>query len=314
MAARRTLPTDPDIRALVAEHGGIDAFEIIRAKADALLQRFDEFDNDCLDPVTRIKALASVNGLDVRQATNKMPEGRVAMFVPSGNNGAGYVVYDSTLPSSRVVFSIAHEIVHSFIPGTDSGVRFRSTYTQSSRPVRQLEMLCEFGASLLTMPDAPFSEAVRRAGFGLAFVDIVRRQFGTSFEATTYRMAQVSAGAAAAKLFHRLSKEQMNRPPSSGYLFPMPEVDSVVPKYRCQSFHHSPMFPGKIPFNKSFAPDSVVYRVASAGGGTDSAVERIPVVGISPVHATVEAIRAPYQRPDTDPHHPDMLVLMRIIA
>ena len=257
MAPRRTLPTDPDIRALVAEHGGLDVFEIIRNKADALLRRFDEFDNESLDPVTRVKALASVNGLDVRPATNKMPKGRVAMFVPSGDKGAGYIVYDSTLPSSRVVFSIAHEIVHSFIPGTNSGVRFRSTYSAASRPIRQLEMLCEFGAALLTMPEVAFSEAVQRAGFGLAFVDVVRRQFGTSFEATMYRMAQVSAGAAAVKLFHRLSKDQMNRPPSSGFLFPMPEVDAVAPKYRCQSFHRSPSFPGKIPFNKSFLRCSI---------------------------------------------------------
>jgi Zn-dependent peptidase ImmA (M78 family) len=241
-------------------------------------------------------------------------KGRAAMFVPVANGEKSYIVYDSTLPTSRVLFSIAHEIIHSFVPTSNAGVRFRSRYSSGSREGRELEMLCEFGAALLIMPDVAFVAAVERHGFGLNHVGQVRIQFGSSYEATTYRMAQtVSFPAAAVKLRYRLSKQQQQAGPSSGLLFPMPEADTVCPKYRCQSFHRSLRFPGRIPFNKSFPEDSCVYEAAK-GVGILSGVEVVPVVGERPVRALVEAVRAPFQPDDADPDHPDVLVLMRVVS
>lgn len=299
--------TDPDVAALLAAHPGLDPFEIIRRRAENLLARFEEFEDDSPTPLDRVKALASLQGLPVRAAQGAMPKGRVAMYVPSGRSS--YIVYDPSLPPSRVVFSIAHEIVHSFVPSTQSGVRFRSSYTPASRPGRLLEMLCEFGAAQLVMPQLAFVAAVDRAGFGLASVDAVRRQFGTSFESTTYRMAQVADfPAAAVKLHHRLSKAQLQRPPASGQLFPGPEPDVAAPKYRCQSFHGSPSFPGLVPYNKSFPEGSCVYMAEP--GHIVSAIEAVPTTGRA-LRARVEAVVAPYQRPDADADRPDVLVLIR---
>jgi Zn-dependent peptidase ImmA (M78 family) len=307
-AQGRQQDNDPDVEALLAAHPGLDAYAIIRRRAGELLARFEEFEDDSPTPLERVKALASVQGLPVREAAEAMPNGRVAMFVPSGRSG--YIVYDPNLPAGRVLFSIAHEIVHSFVPATRSGVRFRSTYSPASRPGRQLEMLCEFGAALLVMPDAAFAASLLRHGFGLASVDAVRRQFGTSFEATTYRMAQVAPfPAAAVKLHHRLSKAQLQQPPASGHLFPRPSPDIARPKYRCQSFHPSPSFPGRIPFNKSFNEESCVYGV-SLPGPIVSAVEAVPTAGRA-FRCRVEAMAAPYQRPEAGADRPDVLVLVR---
>ena len=307
--------TDPDIRALLQAHGdSLDAFQIIREKATALLKKFGCFEDDSPTPLDRIKAIASVAGLDVRAAAGEMSKGRVAMFVPSGDGTKGYIVYDPSLPPTRVVYSIGHEIVHSFVPSSTSGARFRSTYSPSSKPMRQLELLCEFGAALLTMPDEPFKTAVQRNGFGLESVNAIRRQFGTSFEATTYRMAQTAGfGAAAVKLQYRLSKAQLQTAPSSGSLFPYPDKETVKPKYRCQSFHKSDRFPGLIPFNKSFAEDSCVYQIATGTTAVLRASEIVPVVGGRRVRASVEAICAPYQPPDADPDRPDVLVLIQLL-
>lgn len=308
--------TDPDIRALLRSHGdALDAFQIIRKEADDLLMRFALFEDDSPTPLDRIKALASVQGLDVRAAAGEMSSrGRVAVFVPPRDGSSAYIVYDPSLPTSRILFSIAHEIVHSFVPSSTSGVRFRSTYSPASKPIRQLEMLCEYGAALLVMPEGPFKAASQRHGFGLEFVNQIRRQFGASFEATTYRLAQTAAfGAAAVKLQYRLSKGQMQTAPASGYLFPYPDKATVTPKYRCQSFHKSETFPGLIPFNKSFSEDSCVYNVSAAEAEICEALEILPVVGRGQVRAKVQAIRAPYQPPDADPEHPDVLVLVRTV-
>ena len=308
--------TDPDIRALLRSHGdALDAFQIIRKEADDLLRRFAQFEDDSPTPLERIKAVASVKGLDVRAAEGEMSSRRrVAMFVPARDGASAYIVYDPSLPTSRIVFSIAHEIVHSFVPSSTSGVRFRSAYSPASKPIRQLEMLCEFGAALLVMPEDAFKAAAQRHGFGLEFVNQIRRQFGTSFEATTYRLAQTARfGAAAVKLQFRLSRAQMQTAPASGYLFPYPDKATVTPKYRCQSFHKSDGFHGLIPYNKSFPEDSCVYKVSTGETEVQKAVEIIPVVGGRRVRASVEAIRAPYQPPKADPDRPDVLVLVRVL-
>jgi Zn-dependent peptidase ImmA (M78 family) len=308
--------SDPDLRALLRSHGdSVDAYDIVRDKAAALLARFEDFEDDSPTPLDRIMALASVAGLPVQAAQGNMSaKGRAAIFISVGKDGRGSIVYDATLPASRILFSIAHEIVHSFIPSSTAGVRFRSMHSPTSKQSRELEMLCEFGAALLIMPEGAFMAAVARHGFGLANVDQIRRQFGSSFEATTYRVAQTARfAAAAAKLKYRLSKQQQQVGPSSGFLFPLPDREAVKPKYRCQSFHRSGGFPGRIPFNKSFPENSCVYEAASAGE-IQSAVELIPVPGQRPVRARIEAVRAPYQPDDADTDHPDVLVLMRVVS
>ena len=103
---------------------------------------------------------------------------RAAMFIPPGPGGRqGQIVYDPILPMGRVIYSIGHEIVHSFFPNSRAGVQFRSMHSTMSKRGRQLEMLCEYGASLLVMPDREFLEAVERHGFGLDKVELIRKPF-----------------------------------------------------------------------------------------------------------------------------------------
>jgi len=114
------------------------------------------------------------------------------------------------MPIGRIVFSIGHEITHSFFPASNTGARFRSLSREGSKGARELEMLCHAGASELVMPLPEFRSAVERHGFGFNSVDLIREQFETSFEACVYRMAQTASFRAAAGLFQfrrRVSEE-----------------------------------------------------------------------------------------------------------
>ena len=306
---------DPDVRAVLRQGDGIDAaYAYVGRRVEELLGQFEHFESDSATPLDRITALASLVGFPV-QATPTMPsKNRAAMFVPTPTNGRGYIVYDASLPVTRVVFSIGHEIIHSFFPNSNAGVRFRSAVAPSSKPGRELEMLCEHGASLLVMPTKEFVKAVTRVGFGLESVNVVRRQFGTSFEATLYRMAHTAdSPAAAVKFRYRHSKADLQVGPTSGQLFPEPADEIVRPRYRCQSFHCSASFRGRIPFNKSVSDDSCVY-LAGCSGVIERNSESLPNAGgVLPGQWRIEALRAPFQADDADAEYPDVLALIRLL-
>jgi Zn-dependent peptidase ImmA (M78 family) len=306
---------DPDVAALSHEEGG-DPYAAVRRKAEALLAQLDDFASDSVTPLERIKSLASLAGFAVRPAADGMlgTKGRAAMFIPpKAIGGHGQIVYDARLSTGRMIYSIGHEIVHSFFPNSNAGVQFRSIHAGNSKPGRQLEMLCEYGASLLVMPEHEFVEAADRHGFGLAHVESIRLPFGTSFEATTYRLAEIAAfPAAAVKFKFRLAKKDFNTKPASGQLFPMPDLTRVQPKYRCQTSRRSPSFRGLIPYNKSVPETSAVYS-AGANLGIHRAVETLTFSGRTAVRYRVEAMRAPFQPPDSDPNHPDVLALFWIV-
>lgn len=304
---------DPDVAAVVSSFGHeLSSYEIVRVKAELLLEKLSAFDLSDVSPLDRMKALASIAGFPVQAGNSKAFEksGKAAMFVPAANGSKSYIVFNPLLPSSRVIFSIGHEIAHSFFPNSKAGVRFRSAHTSTSKPGRELEMLCEFGGAQLAMPTKDVLESIRTHGFGLANVPTIANRFGTSFEATVYRVAQVVGfPAAALKLQYRFSKKDLaSVHPKSGSLFPDPDREQISPKYRLQSFHKSESLQGWIPWNKSFSTDSCVYRVAQTGR-IHTASERVPL-STAGARMLIEAISAPYQ-PGTDPDHPDVLALIR---
>src|SRR5689334_8931204 len=134
----RTGIVDPDVRSVLSHGDGVDAaYDLVRRRVEELLERFNEFESHCAAPLDRMKALSSLAGFPM-QATSTMPsKNRAAMFVPMSANGRGYIVYDASLPVGRVIFSIGHEIVHSFFPNSSAGVRFRSAVAPSSKPGRE---------------------------------------------------------------------------------------------------------------------------------------------------------------------------------
>jgi len=315
---------DPDVRSLMDRTGGLlDPYEVVRTCVSSLLEQLRQFDGEFEDAFERICALASLAGFKVQpfRGDRRALKEHEAVIVPS-NDGSikGVIFYNPDLPISRIIFSIGHEITHSFFPASNTGARFRSLSKQGSKGARELEMLCHAGASELTMPLPEFTEAVKRHSFGFASVDAIRRSFETSFEACTYRMAQTASFPAAAGLFQfRFRVGEADSPGNTNLaLFPRMERNQDIPtkKYRRQSFHTSPSFPSDLtlPWNKSVPETSSIYRAAETRS-LHCGFEAIPVNGRGKqIRCYLEAIPAPYQAEGIDSEHPDILCLVTITS
>jgi hypothetical protein len=313
--------TDPDIVSLIDEGGGLlDPRSIVRQSASQLIAQLDSFEMRCEDAFERMCILASFAGFEVKP----MPQGQAesetkdaVLVYTSGDRKKGTIFYNPSRPKSRVVFSIGHEITHSFFPTTKAGARFRSICRQDSRSARELEMLCDLGASLLTMPTNSFRQAMKRVGFGLAGINSIRAEFGTSFEACVYRMGSAAPFAAAAGMFRfRHTKAWASPAPASGNLFPNPGELFRPPtkKYRRQSFHFSESYPKElvIPWNKSVPEDSCIYRAAESGR-IELGNETVPLDDRGrELHGHIEAVVAPFQGDEADPDRPDILFLLKL--
>ena len=118
------------------------------------------------------------------------------------------------------------------------------------------------------MPRSDFARAVETNGFGLEHIDAIRRRFGTSFEATAYRLATTSRLRVAGGLFvYRYAKADIAAP-AQGALFPAKsQPPDVTPKYRRHSFHSSGTYPTAftLPWNKSLPEGGAAYRAARSG-------------------------------------------------
>jgi hypothetical protein len=147
---------------------------------------------------------------------------------------------------------------------------------------------------------------------GLRVVACLAERFGSSLEATVFRLATASEHVAVAGLLrYRLKKDGQRAIASAVQRSLFRDVDEApafVPKYRRQSLHLSRNATSAhtIPWNKSFDPESCVYRAAQADHilyGRESLPNRAKAIG------NIEAVRAPYQRPAADADHGDVLFL-----
>jgi hypothetical protein len=311
---------DPDVGSLIEQSGGLlDPYEVVRMCANSLLQKLAGFEANFESAFERICILASLAGFEVKpfRGDRRGLRGHEAIIMPSaGGNTKGTIFYNPDLPLGRIVFSIGHEITHSFFPASNTGARFRSLSREGSKGARELEMLCHAGASELVMPLPEFRSAVERHGFGFNSVDLIREPFETSFEACVYRMAQTASFRAAAGLFQfrRRVSEEVGHGSRNLNLFSNVDTETEAPpkKYRRQSFHASQSFPGEltIPWNKSVPETSLVHRAAQTRS-LQRGFERITVDGRSKeIRCYLETLPAPYQPEDTDPDHPDILFLL----
>lgn len=304
--------TDPDILSLIKR--GMEVLdprrEVIR-RAQELNQQLRTY-GAVGDPRQRIEILASLAGIKVSPMRNGSLGQREALLYRD-SDGAAHVYYDTGYPSARVNFSIAHEIIHTFFPNSRTGARFRNLHTDDSKEANELERLCDLGAAELLMPGQEFRDAMG-GDMGLHLVTSLSERFGSSFEATVFRLATASAGLAASGLLrYRLKKDEL-RAATGGFqpsLFSaMGQSDPPIftPQYRRQSLHLSLGCGAEhvIPWNKSFSSASCVHRAAHSGQ-IEYARERLPNRANAIGH--LEATRALYQRPGADPEHGDILFL-----
>lgn len=304
--------TDPDVISLIRATGSlVDPRSSVLNQARNLLAKLDLFDDVPVQPIERLTILASIMGITVEpmDIERQRMEKRDAILLTTQSKRV--ILYNPNRPTSRVAFSIAHEISHAFFPNSFTGARFRSICQSNSKEANELERLCDLGASELLMPIVDFQRAVA-GDFSLQNVDKLCLTFGGSFEATVFRLATAHPEIAISGLLrYRVTvKEQRRAAKIEQELLFGPDADDTDriehPKYRRQSIHLSDRCGDELTvrWNKSFDEASCVYR-AGLTGGIHLGMESLP--NESGITGTLQAVRAPYQREEAHPEFPDVL-------
>ena len=308
--------SDPDVLSLIKATGSlVDPRSSVLTQARKRLQTLNKFHDIPKDPIERLTILASICGIAAVVPMNieqRRGEKRDAVLVPNVSGGRS-VIYNPTVPRSRVAFSIAHEIIHTFFPNSINGARFRNICASESKEANELERLCDLGASELLMPLSDFQRATATTGYTLSAVSALMEIFGSSFEATAFRLATAHPGVATAGLLRyrlRVGEQRQRNAVTQTLLFSSTassiDREETQPKYRRQSLHLSEACSDAytIRWNKSFPLESVVYSAATNGDiqvGFECLPNQVTRRG------RLEAVRAPYQRDDADRVFGDVL-------
>jgi hypothetical protein len=315
---------DPDVVALVEAGGGLsDARSLVLNQARKLNASYRRFESCGNTTMERLKFIASLQGLTLAPMNieRSQHERRDAVIILNGaeKGNKGQILYNPDRPGGRQAFSVAHEIAHTFFPSTSGGARFREMTASDSQEMNELERLCDLGAAEVLMPKEEFQACVA-GNWSIESVEYLVGEFGSSREATVFRLASAYPGVAAAGLlcFRRTKGDQAKlksllQYPQANLFGSGTSSQSISriadPKYRRQSFHTSDDFPTSytVRWNKSFDENSIVYRVGP--NEVMSSIEPLPNVMES--EGTLEVMHAPYQREDTDNEHPDILFYWR---
>jgi Zn-dependent peptidase ImmA (M78 family) len=306
--------TDPDVISLIKATGYlIDPRSSVLNQARNLLTKFNSFGEVPHDAIKRLTILASIVGITVEpmEIDRQRNEKRDAILVTTKTKRI--ILYNPNRPASRVAFSIAHEISHTFFPNSLSGARFRSICHANSKEANELERLCDLGASELLMPFSAFQD-MTAGNYSLRNVDALSAAFGSSYEATVFRLATAHPGKAISGLLrYRLTMEEQRQSagPSQQPLFGADAgVADEAPrrKYRRQSIYLSEACTESltIRWNKSFEESSCVYE-AGRNSGIHSGTEILP--NGSGIPGRLEAVRAPYQREEAHAEFSDVLFI-----
>lgn len=106
-------------------------------------------------------------------------------------DGRPLIEFNPQLPISRIRFSIAHEIAHTFFPDCLERARYRARRLTWHDDDWQLELLCNVGAAELLMPAGSFS-SLRNEGFDIVRLMDVRKKLGVSTEAILLRVTKLA--------------------------------------------------------------------------------------------------------------------------
>ena len=307
--------TDPDVISLICSTGQLtDPRLTVLQKARDALQLMDAFGSVPKDAIERLRLLASICGIsELLPLTPAQSAGEARdAFIFRSLCGSLVVHYNTFRPRSRVIFSIAHEIAHTFIPNSTGGSQFRHSCDSASREANEVERLCDLAASELVMPQLAFRSEADRLGYELYSIPALMACFGSSYEATAFRLASAHPRRAAAGLLRfrlRLAEERLVRTAVQRNIFG-DDVTQIapIPRYRRQSFHTSAAFPGDhlVRWNKSFDNSSIVYTMrpdVEILSGIESLPNGKKSTGL------LQVTRAPYQRAEAHPQFGDLLFL-----
>lgn len=118
------------------------------------------------------------------------------------------------------------------------------------------------------MPIEDFQRAAASTGYSLSAVPAMMERFGSSFEATVFRLASAHPEVAVAGLLQyrlRVGEQRQKRAERQAFLFSPMTADcgeELIPKYRRQSIYLSEACGEDylIRWNKSFPLESAIYK------------------------------------------------------
>jgi len=173
---------DKSVQLLIENSGKKDPIEIIRDKARSLvLSAFNEgwngppFDPIQLARILELTVLPNENILDARIIPDR-----------SGNNIIEYNPYQK---ETRINFSIAHEIGHTFFPDFSDRIHNRENDKDSSN--WELEFLCDIAAAELLLPYAEFTVEANSVALNLNSLLEISRKYRASVESVFLRFCEV---------------------------------------------------------------------------------------------------------------------------
>lgn len=280
-------------------------------QARQLLKKLLSYPGVPANPFERIKILASLNGIKIKPMSVETHQAEKRDAVLYRTDSGWLILYNPNRPARRLLFTIAHEIIHTLFPNSVNGARFRTITNPDSREANELERLCDLGAAELVMPLEDFQKQANGC-YTLRNLEILAESFGTSFEATAYRLASAHPGFAVAGLlrYRRKVEEErkLRKRTNQPTLFANLKTAASQPaekKYRRQSLHLSGRCGDEyiVRWNKSFDPSSVVYRAIK--GGIHNSIEELP--NLSGKIGRIEVMLAPYQQEAADTGFGDVL-------
>jgi hypothetical protein len=134
-----------------------------------------------------MELLASLSGLRI-EVVDTLGEGREASCIP------GVILLSRQSPPNRKRYSIAHEIIHQFVPDSDGSDHVGNLAADMQDAAHgELELLCQIGAAELLMPAAIFEKAMGPDRPRIASVRSLAKTFDVSIEAAARRAVDLSA-------------------------------------------------------------------------------------------------------------------------
>ncbi len=248
---------------LAANPGATDPEAVIRAKSRDLVTRARAL--GWQGPPFDMELLASIHGIRVER--DHTGEVRDAVLIPDRSGREFRIRVGADVPEERVRYNIPHEITHTFFPDCAVTVRLRGGRDHDDREV---EALCDVGASEMLFPLEPFLRDVGGLG-GPSFSTLaaLRESYHASWEATGNRLAATASDPCAMVILSQRLKPMEER------MGPYLPGLGPEPKLRVDYTVRSTPWKGHfVPQHKSIPGDSALYGLlaplVTAGSPDDS--------------------------------------------
>jgi Zn-dependent peptidase ImmA (M78 family) len=207
-------------------------------------------------PPFDVELLASLRGLSVKRV-DWLGDDQDACLVAS----TPPVIYlNISTPRVRSRYSVAHEIVHTLLPGYEdgSGSKHWKYRIDGQSPVEQL---CQVGASEVLMPTDAMRDVVSGREESIELATDLRRIFDVSLEAATRNLVDLSVRPAAMIVLQLMNKPSESAP-SSQIVIPGLDAAPAPKRLRIHYAWTSRAWDGCfLPQYKSIPDDSIAYSL-----------------------------------------------------